>query len=151
MTPFRFRAQAAIELRRRAHDDARAALARIEAELRRSEESQQRARDAAADATRAATEDLRRDPHSPAQSWHRTWMFGKQRDCAAAARAVMTRQRERDTARAAWLVARQRLESLERLRDKAWRQWQAQAAAEEQKQYDAIATMRHAAGKGERT
>jgi hypothetical protein len=55
--------------------------------------------------------------------------------------------RERDVARAsaAALKARQRLEALERFRDKARRVWDHAVAADEQKQIDVLATLRHVA------
>jgi flagellar biosynthesis chaperone FliJ len=48
-------------------------------------------------------------------------------------------------ASAACLTARQRLESLERFRDKARLAWEHAVAADEQKQVDALATLRHVA------
>jgi flagellar biosynthesis chaperone FliJ len=59
--------------------------------------------------------------------------------------------RARDVAAAAHGAreAQRRLEALERFRDKARRAWDRAAAAEEQKENDAVATLRHVAASRE--
>jgi hypothetical protein len=58
---------------------------------------------------------------------------------------VAARERDVERAAAAALKARQRLEALERFRYKARAAWDRASAAEEQKQLDVLATLRHVA------
>jgi flagellar export protein FliJ len=143
--PFVFRAQAAIDLRRREYDDARRVLARATLDLRAAQdvwsESRTRLTDAHAEWAREMTQAI-----DPARAqWYRFWIVRLEHESTVCASAVSARQRDVSLASAACLKTQQRLEALERFRDKAQDAWERAAAAEEQKQIDALATLRHVA------
>lgn len=145
MKPFRFRAQVAIDLRRREYDEARRVLARTLVDRQAAAEvlAETSARLAAgrADCGRemAATTDTGR------WAWHRSWLVRLERERAASAAEVEAREREVARATAASLEARRRLQALERVRDNARQAWERAAAAEERKEIDMLATLRHVA------
>jgi flagellar biosynthesis chaperone FliJ len=147
--PFRFRAQAAVDLRRREFDEARRVLARASIDLRAAEdvraEAEARllaARDVAA---REQGGEMRGSIDTARWQWHRSWILRLEHERAVCAADVAARERDVSRAAAAAQTARQRLEVLERFREKARRAWEHVAAAEEQKQIDALATLRHVA------
>jgi flagellar export protein FliJ len=145
VTPFVFRAQAAIDLRRREYDEARRVFARASLDLRAARDvwngSRSRLTGAQEQFAREMTQTI-----DPARSqWYRFWIVRLEHESAVCADAVTAREREVTLASAACVKTRQRLEALERFRDKAQDAWQRAAAAEEQKQIDALATLRHVA------
>jgi flagellar export protein FliJ len=145
MKPFVFRAQAAIDLRQREYDDARRVLARAALDLRAANdvwnESRERQGDAHAQWAREMTQTI-----DPARSqWYRFWILRLEHEQAVCAKAVAARERDVALATAACQATRLRLEALERFRDKARQAWERADAAEEQKQIDALATLRHVA------
>ncbi len=145
LKPFVFRAQAAIDLRQREYDEARRVLARASLDLRAAHDVWSEARDrqtaAHADWAREMTQSI-----DPARSqWYRFWIVRLEHEQAVCAKAVAAREREVALATAACHARRQRLEALQRFRDKALHTWERAVAAEEQKQIDALATLRHVA------
>jgi flagellar export protein FliJ len=81
--------------------------------------------------------------------WYRSWIIRRDRERAVAMRAVAAKQQDCAAARDAYSAARQKLEALERLKERAHEHWVAQVAAAEQKDVDALATMRYVADKGD--
>jgi flagellar export protein FliJ len=77
--------------------------------------------------------------------WHQSWIIRLEHERAVYATDVAARDRDVERASAAALKARQRLEALERFREKARSAWERASAAEEQKQLDVLATLRHVA------
>lgn len=145
MRLFRFRAQAALDLRQREYDAARRVLARADTDLRAARyvlvERQQALEDGRtqcvnAQSTAGTTAQLQ---------WHRFWILRLEQERAAQARVVTAREQDVATASAACQHARQRLESLERFKEKASAAWQRAALAEEQKDLDTLATLRFVA------
>jgi flagellar export protein FliJ len=139
---FRFRAQAALDLRRREDEQAQRALAHAEArvqaailELREAQRRVEQARRECADAIGQAD--------AFAQLiWHRSWIVRLEQQRNTAAGALAARQQEQARAAAARQQTRVRVESLERFKDKAQRAWADHAAAAERKHLDALATIR---------
>ena len=74
--------------------------------------------------------------------WYRFWIVRLEQERAAQAAVVTAREREVAAARAACVHAKQRLESLERFKQKASAAWERMALAEEQKELDTLATLR---------
>jgi len=140
---FTFRAQPALDLRRREHDARRRALAAAEFELA----AERRRFDQACDSLCAAREDMERQmrgTHASAQlGWHRVWIHRLERSRHASALAVAEKEVRTAAAMAECATARQRLESLERLKEKARRAWDDAERAREQRELDAMATMRY--------
>ena len=142
MRPFRFRAQAALQLRRREHDQALAHQALAQTALA----SAQDLVDAADRAVREADAGLAamiQTPTSQVQlDWYRSWRV---RCRAERERGEEQRQaREVDVREAAKLVSttHQRVRSLERLHDHALAAWRRAADKEEMKLMDALGTAR---------
>jgi flagellar export protein FliJ len=145
---FRFRAQAALDLRQREHDAARRALAQAESEQR----AAQRALDEAvaaierAEAEAAAlwtgTEDRQRF------EWYRSWIVRLRHERDACGHILRLRGEEVARATEASKRTKQRVESLDRLRERAWQAWTREAQAREQKEIDTVATIRFVASRG---
>ena len=150
MLPFRIRAQAAVDLRRREFDEARRVLARASIDLRAAEDVRAEAEARLVAARFAAAREqgdsqVRGSIDTARLQWHRSWILRLEHERAVCAADVAARERDVARAAAAAVTARQRLEVLERFRDKARRAWEHAAAAEEQKAIDVLATLRHVA------
>jgi flagellar export protein FliJ len=141
---FRFRAQPALDLRRREHDAAQRELARADAERQRARDRVDAAGRAIADARRQADAALAGESPGEAE-WYRFWIVRLDRDRTALMAALRDREADVARARAACLAARQRCEALARFREKAWAAYRAAEAAHERKTIDDIATQRFAA------
>jgi flagellar export protein FliJ len=143
--PFRFRAQAALDLRQREYDAARRVLARAETDLRAARHVLAE-RDAALQDARTQCASAQSTAGTATQlQWYRFWIIRLEQERAAQARVVTAREQDAATAAAACQRARQRLESLERFKEKASAAWQRAALAEEQKELDSLATLRFVA------
>lgn len=147
MTVFRFRAQAALDLRRRQHDEARRRLADAE----RAVEAAQQALDeidAAIAATRAQAGELLADPARQHElEWHRLWELRLQQERAQRVSNLAACRTEADVRRTECLRARQRVDSLERWRDRAAHAYAGQERATERKLMDTLATTRFVAAR----
>ena len=144
MPAFRFRAQPALDLRRREHDAAQRALARADAErhqartrLEAGERAIARARD---DADRAA----RTGAAGHDREWYRFWIVRLDRERAALQADCDRAEAAVHVAQAACLETKRRCEALERFRDKALAAHRAAEDAEERKIIDDLATQRFA-------
>ena len=142
MRPFVFRAQVALDLRRKREEDAQrelaaanAAVQRAEAELRASviacDESKTRAADA-----------LRQDGYVTTQMWYRNWINRQQREIAVRRDVVASRRAEADGARAKATKTHIDVRVLENLRDKKWRAYTEEERRAEQKEIDWLAVLR---------
>jgi len=140
-----FRAQAAIDLRQREYDAARRVLARATLDLQAAQDVWSEARDRHAGAHAQWAREMTQGIEPARSQWYRFWIVRLEHEAAVCASAVSAREREVTLASAACVTTRQRLEALERFRDKAKHTWERAAAAEEQKQIDVLATLRHVA------
>ena len=145
MKPFRFRAQAAIDLRQREYDDARRVLARATLDLRAAEEVQTEADARIIAGREQGTREMSGTIDTARWQWHQSWIVRLEHERAVCAADVAARERDVARASAAPLRARQRVEALERFRIKTRFGWEHAVAAEEQKQIDVLATLRHVA------
>ena len=139
---YRFRAQAALDLRRREDDQAMTALARAEAGLRAATARLRDTETRADDARARCAESMQQGPVTPQSLWYRSWILRLDRERGAAASAVAARQKEQERAAAARARTHQRVAALERFKEKSARAWERKLAAEEQKHLDALATIR---------
>jgi flagellar export protein FliJ len=139
---FKFRAQAALDLRHRENDAARRVLAKAEADLRAARRLLAEAEERAAAARTRCAALMQKVGGLAEQQWYRSWIIRLDRERAAAMKAVATREVEVTRARVAQARTNQQVESLERFKEKALHAWERQALAEEQKFIDALATMR---------
>jgi flagellar export protein FliJ len=142
MRPFRFRAEAALELRRREEADALAAHTQAEALFSEAD----RAWTAAGAARQAAEADLallqRHGTGMDTVLWHRNWFVRLASDVERLAGDRDECDRARQVAREAWQTARRRKLALERLREQAWRAFQQDAVRAELKVIDELARIR---------
>jgi flagellar export protein FliJ len=145
MRQFKFRAQAALELRQREYDAARRVLARVEADLRAARQVLVEREQALDDGRTQCANAQSTGVAQAQQQWYRFWIVRLEQERAAQVLVVTARERERVTAAGACQHARQRLESLERFKEKASAAWQRAALAEEQKDLDSLATLRFVA------
>jgi flagellar export protein FliJ len=142
MADFRFRAGAALELRRQQETAAATDLARAEAHFREAEaqvthaEQQRRtAQDQQLSAERLGSD-------AGTLAWHRNWIVRLavtvdtlRQDVEA--RALVVRQTEQN-----WRDARRRRLALERMRERAWRRYQQEQQRQELKVIDELARLR---------
>jgi flagellar export protein FliJ len=140
MARFRFRPQAALELRRREHDAAQRELARADAERQRLASLVDAA---AARMARARDEsDTAADPGR--QEWYRFWIVGLEHEHATLRDALHRQDAVVAARRTACLDARKRQEALERLRERAYAAHLAVEAEHERKTIDEVAAQRFA-------
>jgi flagellar export protein FliJ len=145
MRPFRFRALAALELRRKQEDDARSALGEAERALRVAETQLQSALDTAGQANQQLSLAQTHGATGALIGWHRSWILScrlvaderRARVADAAAAVEQRAQVVRD--------AHRKRRTLERFRDRAWRKYQADAGREEQRDMNGLAGMRYLA------
>jgi flagellar export protein FliJ len=138
---FTFRAQPALDLRQRELDARRRDLAAAEWELRAARQLFTEAEQTLSDAHRRAAETLR---HSGIEQyiWHRVWIDRVERAKAAHAVTVAQCQERVATATAACRKAKQRVDAMEKLKEKARAAWEEEVRLREQRELDALATMR---------
>lgn len=145
MPAFRFRAQPALDLRRREHDAAQRALARADAERQRARE-RVNAADRALMAARRDLDDATRTPGSQHEhEWYRFWIIRLEQERTSLQRTLTACENAVVAARAACLTARQRCEALERFREKAYVAYMTAQAARDRKMIDELATRRFVA------
>lgn len=143
MTEFRFRAAAALDLRRKQENTAATALAAAEAAFRAAE-----AHAAQADAHRRAAQAqeiaVQRAGAGAAElAWHRNWIVRLENDLVERRRQVDTLSQAVREAEAQWRKARQRRLTLDRMRDRAWRRFQQDQHRRELKVIDELARLRY--------
>jgi flagellar export protein FliJ len=141
---FTFRAQPALDVRKRELDARRRELATVEWELRAARQLFTEAEQTLRDAHQRAHETLR---HAGIEQyvWHRVWIDRVERAKAAHAVTVAQRQDSVAQAAAACRKAKQRVDAMEKLKEKALDAWEHEARLREQRELDALATMRFVA------
>lgn len=146
MRRFVFRAQVALDLRRRQEDDAQRALALAEGRLGAAQSVLGAARDALATTmSRAGDADGQADV--ALQVWYRNWIVRQKQDIARAAQAVVACQADVEQAKARVMVARRKRKSLERFRERALTAFERARDLDERKALDALGTLRFALAK----
>ena len=141
---FTFRAQPALDVRKRELDVKRRELATAEWELRAARQLFTEAEQTLRDAHEKARETL---SHAGVEQyvWHRVWIDRVERAKAAHAVGVAQRQDGVAQAAAACRKAKQRVDAMEKLKEKAMAAWEHEARLREQRDLDALATMRFVA------
>ncbi len=142
MPTFRFRAQAALDLRRRQFDVARRELADAERVRDEARDRVERA-NAALTAARGAGSERARQPGTITDwHWYRFWILRLEHERTAEADVLASKERLVEASRLVCAGAKQRCESLERFRAKARDAFDAAEAAAERKLVDELATRR---------
>jgi flagellar FliJ protein len=145
MRPFRFRADAALVIRRKLEDEAKRALNAAHAAERLAVECEDAAREALAHADEAARTGFQQVTAAGELIWQGNWMTGLQRDLARAQETLAERRSVRQHAAENAQHARMQVLVLERLKERQWRAWQLEARRAEQKTLDETAGLRFAA------
>ena len=144
MAGFKFRAQPALDLRRREYEAAQRVLAQADAERQRKQAGVEAADRASAQARREADDAVRTPVAGRDREWYRFWIVRLDRERETAAATLARADEAVNAARVACMQAHQRCEALERFRDKAHTAYLAGLAAEERKIIDDLATQRYA-------
>lgn len=149
MRPFRFRAEVALDLRRKQEQDARVALAALERAQQDADACAARAMSVVGDAQRSMTDAQREGATGWQIDWHRSWIV----KCRVDADAHRARAADAAAAVARQAVvvrdAHRKRRTLERLRDRAWRKYQVDAGREDLRDMNNLAGMRHLARAGD--
>jgi flagellar export protein FliJ len=140
MGRFRFRPQAALDLRRREHDVAQRELARADAERQRLAALV----DSAAHAVARAQAESDGAADQAQREWYRFWIVRLEHELAARREALGAQDAVVAARRTACLEARKRQEALERLRNRAQAAHSAAEAERERKMVDEVAAQRFA-------
>lgn len=146
MSEFRFRAAAALELRRHQERAAAAAFGRADAALRDATALVEQARVARQSAQNTLTDLQGRGTDIATLLWHRNWISRSAEAVDRLARDVSVRAKAVHEAERIWREARQRYRALERMRERAWRRFQDEQQRLELKRIDELAVLRHAIG-----
>lgn len=142
---FTFRAQAALDLRKRQDDDAQRALAELTAARRTAEQAVEDATAAVDRAMLVARDAQKAAQPAAVQEWHRNWIVSRRDERDARCATLTERQHAERQAQTLAADTRRRLRSLERWFDRAWRAYQRDARRAEQRELDALGAMRYAA------
>jgi flagellar export protein FliJ len=146
MSEFRFRAAAALELRRHQERAAAAAYGRADAALRDAIARVEQARAARQSAQNTLTDLQGRGTDIATLLWHRNWISRSAEAVDRLARDVTVRAKAVQEAERIWREARQRHRALERMRERAWQRFQETQQRLELKRIDELAIVRHAIG-----
>jgi flagellar export protein FliJ len=142
---FRFRAAAALDLRKKEEDAAAAGLAQIEAVLRRITADRDVAETVKREAMAAASLAERAGTEVGAIEWHRNWIV-RLRANVTRLHQDLDRQRQAMTAAEhVWREARRKRLALERMRERALRRFDAEETRNEMKALDELARLRYLA------
>lgn len=143
MSDFRFRAAAALELRRKQETDAGTALARAEAELRASEQLSAQAETARRAAQQRLMSVERHGSDVTTLLWHRNWIVRLSNDLTERRRQVSLLSEAVRKAEQHWRQARQRRLALERMHERALRRFKQEQLRQELKVIDELARLRY--------
>ncbi len=144
MARFIFRAQAALDLRRKQEDAAKLALAAAQARLREAEEALARGEARVAEAL-ARARDIEAEASDPTLAiWYRNWIHRLRREVARCVQILDGRQADAKAAEAKALDARRAVRVIEKLRERAWDAHTTRERREEQKALDLLGVMQYA-------
>jgi len=147
VSTFRFRAQAALDLRARELEVAQRELARAQAVRDAARARVGQAEAHAARARAQAAEVQRTSLEAAGLEWYRFWILRLDHERTLHAATLAARDQDVERAAAACLRARQRRESLDRFKQKARAAHDEQQRAAETKLIDELATRRFAAAR----
>ncbi len=138
MPGFRFRTQAALDLRRSQDEDARRLFGEATQAVARAELVLDQAMTAVGDAIRNASEVGAHASGVTMLTWHRNWITSRKHDADQQRSRVEQCRADAEIAALAAQQARRKLRSLERLRERALQAYMAAERRHEQKQLDAL-------------
>lgn len=142
MPTFRFRAAAALEVRRRQEDDSLAICLRKDAEKHVADQRCVEVADKRKAASSELIEAQNRSDDFATLTWHRNWITGLSAAADAAAADAAKAAEACNAARQVWQEARKKRLVLERLRERAWKRFLKDEARREQQALDELARVR---------
>ena len=143
MREFRFRAAAALELRRRQEHDAGSVLVHAEARFRQSQAAKEAAEVQRRTAQTSQVEQSRCGTDVATLEWHRNWIIRLAATVERLQSEVVLKATAVREAEGEWRGARRRRLALERMKDRAWRRFQQEQQRHELKVTDELARLRH--------
>ena len=145
MRPFRFRAAAALDLRRKEEESARLRLAQAQKAF---EQTQLRLNHAMA-AANAASDQFMSDQHAGIEawrlSWHQSWIRKQRQDADTSRKTAAVSASVVERAAASVTAAHQQRRALERLRERALKRHQLEASRQEGRDMNLLANLRYLA------
>jgi flagellar export protein FliJ len=148
MAKFRFRAEVALDLRRKQDDEAQRALGDARRATEQAESGLQHEQRVLDETLARARDEEARACDMTRAIWHRHWMR-RQRLVIEAARRLMEERRVAERAAAEHaMLARRKLRALERLRDRLWKTYLQAERRAEQKEMDVLGGLRFVARRG---
>jgi flagellar export protein FliJ len=141
---FIFRAQAALDLRRKHEDTARLLLAEAHDRLHRAERDLEGAQARLMDAVTRARQTEAEATDPTLAIWYRNWIHRQRREVARCVQILDGRQADAKAAEAKALEARRAVRVVEKLRERAWETHTATERREEQKALDLLGVMQYA-------
>ena len=142
MRPFVFRAQAALDLRRKREEDAQRELAEAKGAVRRAEAALDAAVTACDESKSRAASEMRQDGDIATQMWYRNWILRQQREIVVGRDEVANRRLDADGARAKATKTHIDVRVLENLHETKWRAYTEEERHAEQKEIDWLAVLR---------
>ncbi len=144
MAKFIFRAQVALDLRRKQEDAARLALAEAQSRLQRAEWDVESAQAQLAEGL-ARARDTEAEASDPTLAiWYRNWIHRQRREVARCLQILDGRQADVKAADAKAMEARRAVRVLEKLKDRAWSEHTTRERRDEQKALDLLGVMQYA-------
>jgi flagellar export protein FliJ len=143
--PFRFRAQAALDLRRREEEDARRSLGIARREVTAAAMTLAAAEASLADGLRRARDERFQATDASMSAWLRNWLVGQRREVAALKHALARRRDEERSAAGCLLDATRRVRTLVQLRERLWEEYQLEERRTEQRELNWLGCLRYVA------
>jgi flagellar export protein FliJ len=148
MATFRFRAEAALDLRRKQDEDAQRALGEARRATAHADAALQREEQVLADTLARGRDEETHAVDMARAIVYRQWMV-RQRMVIEAARSRLDEKRTAERAAAEQaMVARRKLRALERLRERLWKAYLVNERRAEQKEMDVLGGLRFVARRG---
>lgn len=145
MAKFKFRAEAAMDLRRKRDDEAQRTLADARRVARAAEADLAREERSLNDTLTLALAEEANTANIACSVWLRNWMQRQRQVIEAAGRRAEERRRLERAAAEQAIEARRQLRALERLRERQWRAFLQQEHRVEQRDLDMLAGLRYVA------
>ena len=145
MRPFKFRAQAALDLRKRQDDEAQRNLAATTRGRLQAETSVEVASAAVDESMQQARNALQSAAPSDLHVWHRNWIVSRKQELAVQREALVKARAAEQLARQRAQDARRAVRSLERWFDRVWRRHQQAQNRVEQRELDEMGSRRYVA------
>ena len=145
MKPFHFRAARVLDLRKREEDDARVVFGRANAVQHAAATRLTSVQEAAEEGRAKCLEVYEIGAPAWLVGWHQSWMTKQRLDVSARTRELAAATERVAAATAALRIAHRKRRVLERLRDRAWRRYQVEAARDEAREMNLLAGLRYLA------